>query len=149
MQFVQKAVFSDEKISRDVLSVLGARGGDVARAFNAAKTLDRLKSVFEFVVNHDFIDTDSFEGYENDNRMSFVSFEKALRQLQHFTVDSTAYANEDVKRKKFFILLESLVFLEADMLIRLVQKRFDVDAVNGFLYPVKPKKKPVEVVDES
>jgi len=147
MEFVQKAVFSNNTLSTEVMAVLGARGKRAVKAaFEGSKDKPTLYSLFSFIIENEFITTDTFDGYNNDNKMSFMSFHKAIGQLPNFTEASAAFTNEVMKRRKLYIMLEGLEAIEADMIIRIVQKRFDVENVTGFLFPDmvvedKPKRK--------
>ena len=58
---------------------------------------------------------------------------RALRQIDFFKKD--APASDEVKYRKLYMLLESLEFVEADIYLRILTKRFDVKSVESVLYP--------------
>jgi hypothetical protein len=149
MQFIQKSVFSNDSLSKDFLAVLGAAGSSaIRRAFNDAKNKDSLLNTFSFILRNEMVDVSHLKGYTNNNRIGFMSLEKSLALLPNFVKGSTSYGNEERQKKKFLILLESLLPLESDILLRLVSKQFDTKAVSDFIFPKPKKKETSEEIDE-
>ena len=142
MQFVQKTVFSSNYVSKDVLSILGAFGDtQVKKAFEAVKDKPYIEGVFKTALNAKFIDVSKFASYNSPNRVPYISIEKALGQLHHFTIESPFYQSVEAKQKKFFVLLESLTFVEASMIYNIVAGEYDKVAVKAYLFPPKRSKK--------
>lgn len=153
MEFVQKKVFSNDWLSRDILSILDAVGdAAVKRVFENSKVKQRLVEMFTYLDSAKFVDLEEFVDYKTENRISFMSFEKAFRVLPHFEVLSKFYTNAATKKRKFYILLESLQFVESEMLLRMVLRQYDTKSVRQYLFP-EPKKvkilKPVEEEKEA
>lgn len=135
MEFVQRQVFTNDGFSRGILEVLGAKGVlAVKKAFESKEaTKEQIIALFKRVIDQEFIDLDTFEGYSSTNKISFMSIHRALRQIDTFTVSAPMSAT--VKYRKLYMLLESLEFVEADIFLRLLMKRFDVKSVESYIYP--------------
>lgn len=134
MEFVQKQVFTNDGLSKGILEVLGAKGIRAVRnAFEGGGAKEQVVLLFRRVLDLEFIDLDTFEGYTSDNNISFMSIHRALRQLESFAIATPL--SLEVKHRKLYLLLESLEFMEADIYLRLLMKRFDVAAVESYVFP--------------
>lgn len=134
MEFVQRQVFTNDGFSRGIMEVLGANGvKQVRKAFDGSASKDQLIALFNRIIDEEFVDLDTFEGYSSNNKISFMPIHRALRQIDFFKKD--APASDEVKYRKLYMLLESLEFVEADIYLRILTKRFDVKSVESVLYP--------------
>ena len=149
MQFVQKTVFSSNGISQDLVTLLGSYGEtQVKKAFETAKNPEALIGLMKEVLSYKFIELP--EGnYNSVTKVPYQSMEKALKQLKYFTVDSPYYADEETKRRKLSILLESVTFVEAEAIVKLITGTYDVASVKAFLYPPKKKKEVTKTEEEA
>jgi len=152
MEFVQKTVFSSNGISQDLVNLLGSFGEtQVRKAFESAKNKEMLVGLMKEVLSYKFIELP--EGnYNSENKVPFQSMEKALRQLKYFTVDSPFYKDLETKRRKLFILLESVTFVEAEAICKLITGAYDIASVKSYLNPSsmtkKKKEQPVKSSEE-
>jgi len=150
MQFVQKTVFSSNGISQDLVTLLGSYGEtQVKKAFETAKNKEMLVGLMKEVLDYKFIELPEGD-FNSVNKVSFQSMEKALRQLKYFTVDSPFYKDLETKKRKLYILLESVTFVEAEALLKLLSGAYDIASVKSYLNPPKKKKEqPVRSVKET
>lgn len=150
MEFVQKKVFSNDWLSRDLLNLLDAVGESaVKKIFENSKVKQRLVEMFTYLETAKFVDLSEFSEYTTENKISFMSFDKAFRLLPHFEKLSKFYSNETTKQRKFYILLESLYFVESQMLIRMVLGQYDTESVRRYLFPEPKKVKAPKIKEES
>ena len=140
MQFVQRQVFTNDGLSKGIIAVLGANGvRAVRKALDESPSKDQIINLFRKVIDDEYIDLDTFDGYSSTNTISFMSIHRALRQMDTFKVD--APLSVDVKYRKLYMLLESLEFMEADIYLRLLMKRFDVKSVESVVFPEREVEK--------
>lgn len=145
MSYVQKTVFSSDGISQDIVNLMGAVGDTaVKHVFENARKRELLEGLMKQVLESKFIKIESNINDNPNNKIPYQSMEKALKQLFYFTVDSPFYATEEIKRKKLFNVLESVTFVEANALFRLLSGKFDKQAVRHYFNPPKPKRVVVE-----
>lgn len=150
MQFVQKAVFSSNGISQDLVTLLGSYGEtQVKKAFETAKNPEYLIGLMKEVLSYKFIELPEGSYKNSTTKVPYQSMERALKQLKYFTVDSPYYADEQTKRRKLSILLESVTFVEAEAIMKLITGAYDVASVKVFLYPPKKKKEVIKTAEES
>jgi hypothetical protein len=150
MQFVQKTVFSSNGISQDLVNLLGSYGEtQVKKAFESAKNKDMLIGLMKEVLDYKFIDLP--EGnYNSENKIPFQSMERVLRQLKYFTVDSPYYKDLETKKRKLLILLESVTFVEAEALCKLIRGEYDKASIRSYLNPPRKKKEqPIQSTEKA
>ncbi len=147
MQYVQKSVFSSDGISQDLVNLLGSYGDtQVKQSFEKAKKKEHLVGLMKQVIESKFINVVLKNPINQGNRVPFQSMEKAIKQLQYFTIDSPYYNDLETKQRKFEILLDSVTFVEAEALYKLVTGKYDSSAIKNYLFP--PKKKKIDTIDE-
>jgi hypothetical protein len=136
----QKLIFSDSPLIQDLVSVLGANGlKAVTEAFNNSKTQEKVKGIFSNLINSDFIDITQFKAFSNKSPVAYQSLEKILSGIERYTKSSNTLGSEQNKKNKFEQALESVTFLETDMLYKLVSGNYDVASVKRFLQPSETK----------
>jgi len=150
MEFVQKTIFSGNGISRDLVDLLGAVGeAQVQEAFEKSKQKEKLEAVFRNVLDRKYISLESVRMPKAENIMPYQSMERALVQLKFFEEEGgEKYYSPEQQKNKVSILLESVSFIEAEALVKLMTKDYDVDAVRAYLYPKKVKKDRIKTSDE-
>ena len=149
MQFVQKTVFSSNGISQDLVNLLGSYGEtQVKKAFETAKNREALIGLMKDILSYKFIELP--EGsYNSLTKVPYQSMEKALKQLKYFSTDSPYYDDAQTKKRKLLILLESVTFVEAEAIVKLITGTYDVASVKAVLYPPKKKKEVIKTADEA
>ena len=149
MQFVQKTVFSSNGISQDLVDLLGSFGEtQVKKAFESAKNKETLIGLMKEVTGYKFIPMPEGQ-YNKTTKVPYQSMEKALKQLKYFTVDSPYFKDLETKKRKLFILLESVTFVEAEAIYKLLSSSYDVASVKSYIYPPKKKKEVIKTAEEA
>lgn len=145
MQFVQKTVFSSNGISQDLVTLLGSYGEtQVRKAFESAKNPEALKGLMKEILSYKFITLPKGD-YNSTTKVPYQSMEKALKQLKYFTTDSPFYIDEITRERKLSILLESVTFIEAEVIIKLMTGSYDVESVKAYLFSPKKKKETTSI----
>ena len=144
MQFVQKTVFSSDGISQDLVNLMGSFGiTRIKQTLEKSKRPDQLKSLIEKTIDKIFDIPEIDLIVLQKNVVPYQSMERALASIERFDVESNYFLSTEVRHRKYRILLESVTFVEAEALHKLLSKEYDVDSVKKVLF-TKPKKAEVE-----
>ena len=134
----QHLINTSDSVSQDLIDLLGARGYPAVKAvFEKAKRRVQLEDLMRRADRMNFIEIGP--NPNKDNNVPYQSIDKALKELDHFMVESDYYGKLERKQQKLLILLDSVLHLEADALHKLVTKNYDVKAVHRYLFPEESK----------
>ena len=142
----QHLINTSDSVSQDLIDLLGARGYTAVKAvFEKAKRRVQLEDLMRRADRMTFIEIG--QNPNKDNNVPYQSIDKALKELDHFTVESDYYGKLERKQQKLLILLDSVLHLEADALHKLVTKNYDVKAVHRYLFPDEAPKRGKKAAD--
>lgn len=134
----QHLINTSDSVSQDLIDLLGARGyPEVKAVFENAKRRVLLEDLMRRADRMTFIEIGP--NPNKDNNVPYQSIDKALKELDHFTVESDYYGALKRKQQKLMILFDSVLHLEADAIHKLVTKNYDVKAVHRYLFPEESK----------
>lgn len=134
----QHLINTSDSVSQDLIDLLGARGYPAVKAvFEKARRRVLLEDLMKRADRMTFIEIGP--NPNKDNNVPYQSIDKALKELDHFTVESDYYGTLKRKQQKLLILFDSVLHLEADALHKLVTKNYDVKAVHRYLFPEESK----------
>lgn len=142
----QHLINTSDSVSQDLIDLLGARGYPAVKVvFEKAKRRVQLEDLMRRAERMTFIEIGP--NPNKDNNVPYQSIDKALKELDHFTVESDYYGKLERKQQKLLILLDSVLHLEADALHKLVTKNYDVKAVHRYLFPDEAPKRGKKAAD--
>lgn len=142
----QHSINTSDSVSQDLIDLLGARGYPAVKAvFEKARRRVLLEDLMKRADRMTFIEIGP--NPNKDNNVPYQSIDKALKELDHFTVESDYYGALKRKQQKLLILLDSVLHLEADALHKLVTKNYDVKAVHRYLFPEETKPRGKKAAD--
>lgn len=142
----QHLINTSDSVSQDLIDLLGARGYPAVKAvFEKAKRRVQLEDLMRRADRMTFIEIGP--NPNKDNNVPYQSIDKALKELDRFTVESDYYGALKRKQQKLLILLDSVLHLEADALHKLVTKNYDVKAVHRYLFPDEAPKRGKKAAD--
>lgn len=133
--YVQQSPFTSRTgISKDLLRLLSSHSiVEVENCFNTAlnkvELFNLMCDVIKWVDNATFKDVSALTQTES-LPAGFQPMEKALKQLQYVSTIQNDYAT---KRRKYQIVLDSVSFVEADIIKRLINGNFDILSVRKVL----------------
>ena len=142
----QHLINTSDSVSQDLIDLLGARGYPAVKAvFEKARRRVLLEDLMRRADRMTFIEIGP--NPNKDNNVPYQSIDKALKELDHFTVESDYYGALKRKQQKLMILFDSVLHLEADALHKLVTKNYDVKAVHRYLFPEESKPRGKKAAD--
>lgn len=142
----QHLINTSDSVSQDLIDLLGARGYPAVKAvFEKARRRVLLEDLMKRADRMTFIEIGP--NPNKDNNVPYQSIDKALKELDHFTVESDYYGTLKRKQQKLLILFDSVLHLEADALHKLVTKNYDVEAVHRYLFPDEAPKRGKKAAD--
>lgn len=137
--YVQQDMFSNSRLGRELIKVLGAYGySNVKAAIEGSPERSVIEGIFKQLLPLTFITVGELKGGDD---IPYQSIDRAIRDLPLFSVDSLYYGSEANKRRKLEILLDSVTFQEANILHRIIKGNYDKDAFRRVLFPVSRRKK--------
>ena len=102
----QHLINTSDSVSQDLIDLLGARGYSAVKAvFEKAKRRVQLEDLMRRADRMNFIEIGP--NPNKDNNVPYQSIDKALKELDHFTVESDYYGKLERKQQKLLILLDS------------------------------------------
>lgn len=130
--YVQMVISSTEELSKELVGIISARSKDELMSA-IGKNKDYWRSIFSTIEKSNFGHLYEFYNFSHSSTYSYISLPIALTLIENFTKDSGAYGTEENQKKKFKQLLTALSFLDSDLFVTLVLKRFKWDLVKEFL----------------
>lgn len=133
--YVQQSAFTSRTgISRDLLNLLSSHSiRQVQECFDTALNKTELQNlmgdVIKWVDNATFKDVCALKQTQ-PLPLGFQPMEKALKQLQYISTIQNDYIT---KRRKYQLVLDSVSFVESDMIVRLINGNFDILSVRKTL----------------
>lgn len=133
-KYVQMMIFSDEKKSTALLTILAAKTLlELSSAVEAEP--DYWKDVFKRLSVCDFSNLKDFSNYTHKQSHSYITITKALEIIHCFAGNNDIYETLEHKRKIFSVVLNGLPFIEAHMFHTLVFGKYDKVLINDWLHP--------------
>lgn len=147
----QEKYVSRNGVSRDLLQVVAKFGlAEVRPHINSAKNKGELHDILMQAI--EWVEKGTFAGLENVNQSpnlkmgpGYQSFEKAWAQLK-----ACVGLPPNRFKNKYQLVLDSITFIEADIMRRLVLGNFDIENIKVIYNVAQPAeiKKVVEAVEE-
>lgn len=122
-KYIQMTISSTEEISKELIGILSARN---ARELSDAMGTNRTYwiRVFEVIKLCDFSHLKEYKSYSHASNYSYISLPSALTLIPNFSYGCKAYGTQESQEKKFKQLLTALSFIDCDIFVTLVLKRF-------------------------
>lgn len=135
--FIQMKISLTEELSKQLIAVLSARtlkDMNEAIAPNWCYWLD----IFKAVQKSDYSHLYGFHSFSHTSDYSFITLKTALTMIPNFSNGCNAYGSPEKQERKFKQLLLALSFLDSDLFVTLVTRRFKWALVEKILDKDKP-----------
>ena len=121
--YIQMKISLTEELSKQLIAILSARN---AKEMNAAIEPNRCYwlNVFKLIEASDFSHLYHYHSFAHTSDYSFINLDSALKMIPNFSKGSTAYGAPEKQERKFKQLLLALSFLDSDLYVTLVTRRF-------------------------
>lgn len=130
--YIQMRISSTEVLSRELIAILSARTlNELKDAI--ANNQEYWVSVFHDLMKLDFSHLYHLRSYSHTSNYSYVTLDVAIRYMGNFANGSIAYGDAKNQEKKFRQLLNALSFIDCDIYVTLLTKRFKWSLVEELL----------------
>ena len=130
--YVQMVISSTEGLSKELVGIVSARNMDEL-LISIGKNKDYWLSIFKTISGGNFDHLYEFHNYAHTSTYSYISLPAALSFIDNFKKGSIAYGTEEKQKKKFKQLLNALSFLDSDLFVTLILRRFNWSLVDELL----------------
>lgn len=130
--YIQMRISSTEALSKQLVAILSARNEKELIAAMGDNE-DYWKSVFCTLEKLDFSHLYQYHSFSHTSNYSYVTLDIAIKHMANFANGSIAYGNPVKQERKFKQMLMALSFLDCDLYVTLLTKRFKWSLVEQLL----------------
>lgn len=125
-------ISSTEEISKQLVGILSART-DYELFVAMGANREYWISIFQMVNQYDFKHLHKYHAYSHTSNYSYMTLPAALGLIPNFASGSNAYGTPEKQERKFKQLLNALSFLDCDLYVTLLMRRFKWSLVESLL----------------
>ena len=131
-KYIQMEISSTEGISKELVGILSART-DYEMFVAMGANREFWIEIFKMVDQYDFSHLHKYHTYSHISNYSYMTLPAALGLIPNFAAGSNAYGTPEKQERKFKQLLNALSFLDCDLYVTLLLKRFKWSLVESLI----------------